>query len=217
MVMRFQVVILLFVLPLQAITVIPQQNYGAEIGRAFGEGFSKGMEEALTIKREKQLREQLEEERRLAADIDHYNAVVDQISQEQSHATITLPQELTKTFIHKGSLEMYNNRLIGFVFKRKFTRVLISGAFVEWVWSLDISNETSNKIFSNGSIKYPKAKIKIELFDSDNFVISSHFIYADLFLKRGETTTLHGIWAIPLDQISQVSNYKISVVNHKSN
>lgn len=200
-------------LPLQAtIQIIPQkENAGARFGRAFGEGFSKGMEEARQIQREREFREELEKEYRIANEISYYNSVTSQLSYESAHLTITLSEEAKKPFIHKSYIEMSDNRTMGCLFKMKLNRVLSDGTLVEWLWSLDILNETQKKFLSFGSMEYPRARFKIELLDANNFSVSSCVYYADVFLKRGENTTLQGKWIIPYDQISNLATYQISI------
>ncbi len=197
-------------LPMHAIVILPaQESAAAKFGRSLGEGFSKGMEQAQSIARERQHRAELEKENRVAAEIDYYNRVVSQLSCEPSHQTLTLPQEISHPFIHRNRLKMWDGEIINYEFKRKFNRVLAMDNLIEWLWSLDILNETPKKFLSSGNMDYPKLRLEIELLDSNNFVLSSCVIYTNLSLKRGESKELQGKWILPYDQVSRVSNYRI--------
>lgn len=197
---------------MSALVVLPpRESAGGKIGKAFGDGFAKGMEEARKIEQARKLREQLQLEQKIADEMHHYNSVISQLSFESAHQTISLPPELNNPFTDIGFLLMNDNRKLGYVFKFKLNRVLSDGILVEWLWSLDISNETAKSFFSSGSIEYPKAKFKIELLDSNDFAISSCNYYADLFLKKGERSMLQGKWIIPFDQVKNLSNYQIKI------
>lgn len=196
---------------LPATTYIQQGSAWGRFGTGFGEGLSKGIEEARIIAQERQLHDQLQQEQRIANEMSYYNTVVFQLSCESAHPELTLSQELAKPFTHKSYIKMSDSRMMGCVFKRKFNRILSDGTLVEWLWSLDISNETQKSSFSSGRMEYPKARLKIELLDANNFVVSSCIFYSDLFLKRGEGTVLQGKWVIPYDQVSHVSSYQISL------
>lgn len=192
--------------------VIPARpNAGASIGKAFGEGIARGLEEARLIQQEKEHREELRRELEVAAEIENYNTVFNQLFLEKTHPTITLSDDLKKPIEKQLYLKLSDKRKMGCIFKGKFHRVISNGTLVEWLWSLNITNETPRKLFSSGNMEYKKMRIKIELLDSNDFVVSSCVVYNDLFLKRGESTIVQGKWIIPYDQVSQVSNFRISM------
>ena len=204
---------LFFTVNAHAIQIIPANPSGGEkLGKALGDGFARGMEEARQIQQAREFREELEKEHRIANELSYYNSVVSQLSFEPAHPTLILSEEAKKPFIHKSYIKMNDNRTMGCLFKMKFNRVLSDGVLVEWFWSLDISNETEKKIFSFGNMEYPKTRFKIELLDDNNFVISSCIYYSDVFLKRGKSTTLQGKWIIPYDQLLNFSTYRINIV-----
>lgn len=212
---RFFIAAFLFTGSLHAVTVIQQGNTAGRIGEGFGkgfsEGFSKSMEESRRIEQDRQLREQLQTEHRIVTEMSYYNNIVSQLSCESAHPTLTLSQGSMQPFTHKSYIEMNDNRTMGCEFKLKLNRVLSEGTLVEWLWSLDISNETKKKFLSFGSMEYPKARFKIELLDANNFAISSCVYYADVFLKREEKVTLQGKWMISYDQVSHLSGYQINI------
>lgn len=199
-------------IPLNAIVVLPrQESAGERFGKAFGDGFSKAMEEARIIEQQRQLREQLQMENRIASEMSYYKNVVSQLSYESAHPTLAIPPSSLSNLTHHSCIEMSDNRTMGCLFKMKLNRVLSDGTLVEWLWSLDISNQTRKRFFSFGNMEYSQARFKIELLDANNFVISSCIYYADVFLKRGKSTNLQGKWIIPYDQISNLSTYRISI------
>lgn len=211
-VIRIFLAAFLVMLPLHAITVLPrQESVGEQFGNAFGSSFSRSLEQSRLKEQDRRFREQLQIEKRMADEMSHYNTVLLLLLCESSHPTIALPEESMKLFEQKVSIEISDKRTMGCIFKRKFNRVLSDGALVEWLWSLDISNETQKKFLSSTSMKYSKIRLNIELLDKNDFVISSCTFYADVFLNRGETKLLQGKWMIPLDQVSQASNFQIRI------
>ena len=204
-----------FKFPLSAVVVLPaapaQEGAGAKFGKAFGEGFAKGMEEARKIEQARQLREQLQLEQKIADERSQYDYVISKLSCEPAHPSISLPESAKNPFIDNGFLLMNDSRKMGYVFKMKLNRVLSDGVLVEWLWFLDISNCTDKSFFSSGAMEYAKARFNIELLDANNFAISSCVYYTDVFLKRGEKRTLQGKWFIPYDQIPNLSTYQIKI------
>jgi hypothetical protein len=200
----------------QAVTVLPKvETFGERMGRSVGNGISKGFAESYIevqqIKKDQLLREQLQLEERIAAEVDIYNAVLLELSCASSHPKLTLPLKLTESFNLTGKIVTSKMQAMKYEGKIKFNRVLSDGALVEWLWSFDLRNVTSKAFFSSGFIQHPKTRFKIDLLDENNFLISTCIYYKDVVLNRGKSMSLQGKWVIPYDQVKNVASCNISI------
>lgn len=145
------------------------------------------------------------------AEKDHYKKMVSKITSAATHPTLTLSLKEKEPYFRKGVFELSENKKLGYVFKRKYSRILEDGKHVEWLWCLDLLNKTEKKFFSSGKIIRPDARFKIDILNKNNEVISSCIYYTDIMLDIGEKEQLHGKWVIPYDKISSVAGYKIQM------
>lgn len=136
------------------------------------------------------------------------------LSSALTHPTLSLPESAMHPFTHTSFIKMSDDRVLRCIFNMKLNRILSDGNLVEWLWSMEIFNETPKKIFSFGCAEYKNARFNIEFFDKYGFSVSSCIYYADIYLKKGESTFLQGKWGIPYEQIPNLSTYGISVKSH---
>lgn len=200
---------------LNAVQVIPQSDPWGAAGNSFGTGFSGGMiqaqQQARQIEQDRQARELQEKLIQKMAEVERYHNTVNQLSCTPTHPTLRLSEQETSCVTGSGPINFSGKWKVDYVFKYKLDRVLSDGSQVEWVWSLDLSNQTLRGFLSSGRIDLPSARIELCLVDTNGFALSTCVVYSDIGLKRKEQTTLQGKWVIPYDQISKISGYKFRI------